>query len=136
MDQTGNTQARGADLWKYYRLAFVDFSRVARKVQSLKAKTNPNPSEIEAALLELETARLAYNHARDLLAYTLVRPAYATPGDPQRSYATRVKRIAELLWELEGRRDGRSQDHWFRAERIVQSAVSCDAASPRPALSC
>lgn len=104
---------------------------MARKVQSLQAKTNPNRSEIEAALLELEQARLAHNSARDLLAYAMLRPArfVASEPDPKSAYATRVKSIAELMWELEGRRDGRSEDHWFRAERIVQRAVAATYAS-------
>ena len=126
MDQTGNSQTGVADLWRYYRLAFVEFSRVARKVQSLKAETNPKQSEIGAALLALEKARLAHNHARDLLAYTILRPAHrpASGADPRHAYATHVKGIAELLWELEGRRDGKSEDDWFLAERIVQNAAA------------
>lgn len=125
MDLTGNGRPGVSELRHWYRTTFVEFSRLAWKVQSLKTKTNPSPAEIEAALLQLEQARVAHNHARDLLAYTILRPgrpvSLSAAGD---SYGMRVKRVAELLWEFEGRREGKADDHWFRAERIVQHATA------------
>ncbi len=33
---------------------------------------------------------------------------------------TRVKDIAELLWELSGKPQGSADDDWYRAERVVR----------------
>jgi hypothetical protein len=35
-----------------------------------------------------------------------------------------VRRIAELLWEFDDRRDGRADENWRRAEEIVRSAMA------------
>ena len=105
------------NLWHEYRLAFGHFSEMARTVQKLRAESTPDTGRIEAALLDLERARAQYSKRRDALAYSLLLS--------KREYSAHVKRIAQLLWELEGRRDGRADEHWFRAERIVQSSVLC-----------
>lgn len=119
------SQPAGAtNLWHEYRSAFEHFSEMARSVQKLKEESTPDTGRIEAALLELERARMQYSKRRDALAYSLLLP--------KREYAAHVKRIAQLLWELEGRRDGRADEHWFRAERIVQSSVLCEP-GPCPA---
>lgn len=127
MDPTHNAAGSTA-LWRQYRLAFQHFSDQARTVQRLKAEATPDVTSVESALLELERARVEYSNTRDLLAYSLMqRPQVRQThpdSDAKREYTARVRRIAELLWELEGRRDGRADEHWFRAERIVQCSLA------------
>ena len=87
-------------LSKAYRSAFEEYSRRVQHVQQLTADENPGLAHLDTALLELEKARLAYNACRDALARHLL--ASSTP----RTHGDRVKRMAELLWEVEGRPDG------------------------------
>jgi len=102
------------NLSKAYRSAFEEFSRRVQRVQQLTAEENPELAALDSALLELEKARLAYNACRDALARHLL--ASSAP----RTYGDRVKRMAELLWEVEGRPDGKADEDWYRAEEIVR----------------
>ena len=36
----------------------------------------------------------------------------------------RVRELAHTLWENEGRPDGRAEDHWLRAETLVETEVA------------
>jgi hypothetical protein len=101
-------------LSKTYRSAFEEYSRRVQHVQQLTADENPDLAALDTALLELEKARLAYNACRDALARHLL--ASSTP----RTHGDRVKRMAELLWEVEGRPDGTADQDWHRAEEIVR----------------
>lgn len=119
-------------LWREYREAFQDFARAVENIASLKAHTNPAQTSIEMALLELERAHVRYDNCRDTLAAALLsgslnnslaRPAPALPQEP----IERVREIAELLWELEDRREGRADEDWFRAEQIIRRAAAVES---------
>ena len=56
------------DLWPEYRRAFVEFSQKVQRGQSLTLSVNPDPETLFTAELELEEARMRYNHRRDALA--------------------------------------------------------------------
>lgn len=42
----------------------------------------------------------------------------------------RIRRYAYLLWEQEGRHEGRAEDHWFRAEAEVTALNRSEEAPP------
>lgn len=83
---------------------------------------NPDWQAIDATLLDLEKARVSYNHHRDVLAQRLlsvsVRPAF----DSIQPEPNRVREIAQLRWELTGKPEGTDDENWFRAEDIVRRA--------------
>ena len=110
-------------LWREYRRAFEEFARKARLVQSLKESAVPARVSIDDALLELERARLHYNNCRDALAAAL-RPGSNLAPAPSGDHVGHIRDLARLLWDFENRRDGRADDDWYRAEKIVRSAAA------------
>ena len=84
---------------------------------------NPDRQSIDAALLELEKARVHYNHRRDILAQNLLSSAPAAPELYVPS-AERVRAVAELRWELAGKPEGTAEDDWYRAEEIVRRGAA------------
>lgn len=64
------------------------------------AASNPDWPAIDAALLELEKARLNYNQYRDILAQQLLSSSQLP--DSLQPDSDRVREIAELRWELAG----------------------------------
>lgn len=121
------TQLSGEQLlWQAYRDAFRQFEREARKLAEIQASAISDRAEAEKALLRVENARLAYNDTRDTLAASrmpaaLSRALWKIPAAARREQ-TRVKDIAELLWELAGKPQGSADDDWYRAERVVRHA--------------
>ena len=78
----------------------------------------PDWQAIDTALLELERARVNYNHHRDLLAQQLLSsPELPDSTEP---HVERVREIAELRWELAGKPEGTAEENWYRAEEIVR----------------
>ncbi len=110
-----------------YRSAFEDFSRKAQQVQSLTEHPSGDRNAFETALLELEKAHLAYNHARDALVRSLLPASVPAPPDQRHDHAHDVQAIAELLWESAGRPTGTAEEDWRRAEAIVRSAVAASS---------
>ncbi len=110
-------------LWREYRQAFREFARNAQSVQLLKDAPEPARASIDNALIELERARLHYNECRDALAAAL-RPDSQLASAPPREPGQHTREFARLLWDFEDRRDGRADDDWYRAERIVRSAAA------------
>jgi hypothetical protein len=105
-----------------YRIAFDEFAQKVRQAQALMEASNPDWRAIDAALLDLEKARVVYNHRRDVLAQQLMKSApVSASNEPS---ADRVREIAELRWELAGKPDGTADDDWYRAEEIVRRAVA------------
>lgn len=108
---------------------------MAREVQFLTEHPTGDRKAVEAALLDLEKAHLAYNEARDALLESLAatrHPALTqTSQNPLETHRSDVQAIAELLWETAGRPTGTAEEDWRRAEAIVQraveSAASCGA---------
>jgi DUF2934 family protein len=110
-------------LWREYRQAFREFARKAQSVQSLREAPEPARASIDNALIELERARLHYNDCRDALAAAL-RPDSQLASAPPREQVQHIREFARLLWDFEDRRDGRADEDWYRAERIVRSAAA------------
>ena len=104
-----------------YRATFQEYSGKLDLLQGLMNSAVPDPGQIEAALLEVEKARVAHNSARDRLARELVRPALppAVGVDEHQ-----VRETAKLLWEIAGRPDGTAEGDWQRAEKLVHAAAS------------
>lgn len=88
------------------------------------AAPHPDWKAIDAALLELEKARLTYNHRRDIVAQQLLSFSMRPASDSIHPHPDRVRAIAELRWELAGRPEGTAEDDWYRAEEIVRVATA------------
>jgi hypothetical protein len=110
-----------------YRSAFEDFSRKAQQVQSLTEHPTGDRNSFETALLELEKAHLAYNHARDALVRSLLPASVPSPPHQRHDHLHDVQAIAELLWESAGRPTGTAEEDWRRAEAIVRTAVAASS---------
>ena len=74
-------------------------------------------------MLELERARLHYNNCRDALAAAL-RPGSNLAPMASGDHVGHIRELARLLWDFENRRDGRADEDWYRAEKIVRSAAA------------
>lgn len=111
-----------------YECAFMEFSKRVREVQRLASQPCADPRAMDAAILELERARLLYDRCRDLMAEELL-PASSrhkirhTAPDSGEVFAERVRGVAELLWEAAGRPEGTADQDWRRAEEIVRRAA-------------
>jgi hypothetical protein len=120
-------------LWREYRLAFKEFAHKAQIVQSLKEIAGPARASIDDALVELERARLHHNNCRDALAAALLPGSKLSASNLASAapdhHVEHIREFAQLLWDLEDRRDGRADDDWYRAEKIVRSAAA--EASPQ-----
>ena len=109
-----------------YQQAFHDFSDRVRHLQSVIHDPHPNRAAIEAALFEVEKARVVYDSCRDALARHLLpfKPELLPTTDSREVATEHVKDIAEILWETAGKPDGTAADDWRRAEEIVRQAVA------------
>ena len=107
-----------------YRNAFAEFAQKVRQAQALMAAPNPDWQAIDTALLELEKARVNYNHRRDILAGQLVNFPERSASGALQAGADRVRAVAELRWELAGKPEGTADDDWYRAEEIVRCAAA------------
>jgi|SRR5271165_2968748 len=114
---------RTRDVEAEYRSAFEEFSRKAQRVQLLAAQ-NSGGKTFETALLELEKAQVAYNHARDAFLGSLQPESAQIPALHDHSHSDDVPTIAELIWEGAGRPQGTAEEDWRRAEAIVKRAVA------------
>ena len=105
-----------------YRNAFAEFARKTRQARALMAASNPDWQAIDTALLELEKARVNYNHRRDMLAQQLL--SFPQLPESIQAQPNRVREIAELRWELAGKPEGTDDENWYRAEDIVRRATA------------
>lgn len=122
MKTMANSSSMNPALWDAYRVTFQAFSRNLQALKILMASSQPERAAIDDALCNVEKAHLAHNAARDKLAQALLRkslPSTAAPSD-----AGRIKKTAELLWELAGRPQGTQEDDWHRAERVIECATA------------
>ena len=71
MDKGRIESRAGPQSWQEYRRAFDDFCMRAHRIQVLLAQPNVDRVAVDAALLELEKARVLYNIRRDSLARKL-----------------------------------------------------------------
>ena len=90
----------------------------------LLAAQNSDGKTFEAALLELEKAQLAYDHARDAFLESLLPESAQIPPRHGHNHSGDIPAIAELLWESAGRPQGTAEEDWRRAEAIVKTAVA------------
>jgi Protein of unknown function (DUF2934) len=112
-----------------YRDTFEDFSRKAQTVQFLTALRSTDGKAFENALIELERAHVAYNHARDRFLRFLLPESTEIPAPDDHDRTADVPAIAELIWEGAGRPQGTAREDWRRAEAIVKCALAtadCD----------
>lgn len=123
MNVVADESSTNVSLWREYRQAFREFARKAQSVQLLREALDPARTSIDEALVELERARLHYNRCRDALASALL-PGSILASAPSRENVEHVREFAKLLWDFEDRRDGRADDDWYRAEKIVRSAAA------------
>jgi hypothetical protein len=109
-----------------YRAAFQEYSAKLDALQRLMSSAAPDRGRIEAALLEVEKARVVHNSARDRLAREMVRPPLppAAGVDEGAVDERQVRETARLLWEIAGRPDGTAERDWQRAEKLVHAAVA------------
>jgi|SRR5579872_3823742 len=108
-----------------YRAAFAEFAEKVRQARALVAAIHPDGLAIDAALLEVEKARVNYDHRRDALAQLLSSaPEAALPKLASDSMEARVREVAELRWELAGQPEGTDDENWYRAEDIVRRATT------------
>jgi hypothetical protein len=105
-----------------YRIAFAEFAQKVRQARALMAASNPDWQAIDAALLELETARVNYNQHRDILARQLLSSSQLP--DSIQPHSDRVREIAQLRWEIAGKPEGTDDENWYRAEDIVRRATA------------
>ena len=106
-----------------YRAAFSEFPGKVRQARALVAAAEPDWAAIDAALLEVEKARVNYDHMRDMLAQKLLKSSEPV-SDGVQPFASRVSEIAELRWELAGKPEGTDDENWYRAEDIVRRATA------------
>jgi hypothetical protein len=104
-----------------YRATFQEYSGKLDALQRLMSSGAPDKNRIEAALLDVEKARVAHNSARDRLAGELVSPSLP-PADSVEEH--HIRKTAQLLWELAGRPDGTAERDWRRAEQLVHAAAA------------
>jgi hypothetical protein len=112
-----------------YRSAFEEFSARVRDLQCLREQTHLDQRALDAALVELEKAGMAYRESRDALALQLLPPlsdGIMSKGQivSLETETVRVRRIAELRWELSGKPEGTANDDWARAEDIIRRATA------------
>lgn len=114
------------DLSRDYREAFEHYSAMVRRVQQMVASPSDVSADVDAAVLDMETARASYVRARNALA-RLIQPALwreSIEADSPRNHEARVRETARLLWEAGGRRDGTAPADWSRAEAILGRAAA------------
>jgi len=115
--------AANRELWNQYRGTWEEFARQLDELQRLVEAGERD--RVEGALLSVEKARLAHNHARDRLAAQLtggIVPANGKVSEGTLPDEERVRKTARLLWEFSGKPQGTAENDWFRAERLVRSA--------------
>jgi hypothetical protein len=110
------------ELWNEYRATWEAFSH---KLDELQACADAgNQERIEAALLDVERARVAHNAARDRLAAHLCSGIAAIDASRVRPQEEVIREKARLIWELSGRPQGSAEADWLSAERVVRSAAT------------
>jgi len=108
-------------LSRAYRATFQEYAIRLDALQRLMSSAASDRDQIEAALLEVEKARVAHNCARDRLATELMRPSLPPAAKVDEHH---IRTTARLLWELAGRPDGTAECDWSRAEKLVHAAAA------------
>jgi len=115
-------------LWNEYRATWEAFSRNLDRLQ--ESAESGDRGRVEAALLDVETAKSAHNAARDRLAEHLYDRVAAldaasngAPPAGNRPGEELIREKARTLWELSGKPQGTAEADWLLAERLVRSAT-------------
>ena len=136
-------EARFVSLRKAYEDAFRGFSLQVHLLQSLMSQPPTDGKAIPEAKRRVEQAHIAYRESRDLLAQFMLSRGEASAGaairraEPQTAVSgnkpnsagtemnqeSRVERLAYQLWEEAGRPWGQTEEHWYRAERLIHSTA-------------
>ena len=114
--RTSEAQALFASLRAAYDAAFQEFSRQVLSLQSILNGDAPESTAIEEARRRVEQAQSIYRDCRDSLARFLLSL------DMKAAPAVCVESLAHQLWESDGRPAGKADEHWYRAERMIQNA--------------
>ena len=114
------------DLRTAYRTAFQEYSSKLEALQCLMSSAAPDRGRSDAAIIEVEKARVAHNYARDRLARELVRPSLKSAAgiDESQVDEQQVRETARLLWEIAGRPEGTAECDWRRAEQLVHAVAA------------
>ena len=120
-----DAESVGAEVRAAYSAAFQNFSEEVRNLQRLTDNPRPSRAEIEAAVLAVEKARIAYSKARDAAAELLLHTSLSSlqPAGVNSS-AAHTAEVAELLWKGAGKPEGSADADWYRAEEIIRLARS------------
>ena len=113
--RTSEAQARFLALRAAYDGAFQEFSRQVFSLQSLLQHATPDRTAISEARRRVEQARSTYRDSRDSLAHFLL-----SHDMKESQLRAEVERLAHELWEGAGRPIGRADEHWYRAEHLIQ----------------
>jgi hypothetical protein len=117
-----------------YRTTFQEYSSRLQALQGLMDSGPVDARSLDAALLEVEKARVAHSCARNRLARELLsspallavqqNSARNIPAIDSAVNEGHVRKTAQLLWEMAGRPEGTADGDWSRAERLVQAAAA------------
>ena len=114
--QTSEARALFNALRAAYDVAFQDFSRQVLSLQSILGHDAPDSTAMEEARRRVQQAQSVYRDCRDSLARFLLSL------DMKAAPAVCVESLAHQLWESDGRPAGKADEHWYRAERMIQNA--------------
>jgi len=141
--EASERESQFVSLREAYQNAFREFSLKVHLLQSLASQETPDAREVEEAKLLVEKALDAYRESRGLLAQFMLlhgeagaaatrrhAPAQmaltgnkSQSGGRESEQKSLVERLAYQLWEEAGRPSGRAEEHWYRAERLIQYAA-------------
>jgi hypothetical protein len=112
-----------------YERAFENYREKAGVVLRLNGFPNPDVAgvSLDSAVLAMETARERYQICRDVLVRDMVSSAGWSERADSLPSQNRIREVAGLLWELEGKPAGSELNDWYRAEDIIRRAAQCPA---------
>src|SRR4051794_34698838 len=112
---TQSYEGRTSPHWEAYERAFENYREKAGVVQRLNGAADPDRAilSLDSAVLAMETAREQYQICRDALVRDMTSSPWSQPaaGTPSQD---RIREVADLLWELEGKPDGTALSDWYR----------------------
>jgi Protein of unknown function (DUF2934) len=92
-------------------------------LQRLASDSAVSRGHLEAAVYEVEKARIAYSLSRNALAQQLLnlplRGLHLAAPEPS---PVQTGEVARLLWEFVGMPEGTAEHDWYRAEEIIRGA--------------
>jgi hypothetical protein len=113
--RTSEARARFLALRTAYDSAFQEFSRQVFSLQSSLQHATLDRTAISEAGRRVEQAQSIYRDSRDSLARFLL-----SHDKKESQLRAEVERLAHQLWERAGRPVGRADEHWYRAEHLLQ----------------